>query len=71
MEVYFKNDGSYGESAVNIPVTVNNMPVGFVSKVNEEYVTCCLWGRYIIKEQIGYNLCSKEQNIRSIGFQTD
>ena len=69
MEVYFKNDGSYGESAVNIPVTVNNMPVGFVSEVNEGCVTCCLWDRYITKELIDYNLCSKEQNIHSIGFQ--
>lgn len=69
MEVYFKNSGSYGESAVNIPVTINNIPVGFVSEVNEEYVTCCLWDRYIIKERIGYNVCSKEQNIHSIGFE--
>ena len=71
MEVYFKNDGSYGESAVNIPVIVNNMPVGFVSEVNEEYVICCLWDRYIIKEQLGLDLCSKEHYIRSIGFETD
>lgn len=63
MEIYFKNDGSYGKSAVN------NMPVGFVSEVDEERVTCCLWDRYIIKEQIGYNLCSKEQDIHSIGFE--
>lgn len=69
MEVYFKNDGSYGKSAVNIPVTVNNMPVGFVSEVDEERVTCCLFDRYIVKKQIGYNLCSKEQNIYSIGFE--
>lgn len=69
MGVYFENDGSYGKSAVNIPVTVNNMPVSFVSEVDEERVTCCLWDRYIIKEQIGYNLCSKEQDIHSIGFQ--
>ena len=69
MKVYFVNDGSYGKSAVNIPVTVNNMPVGFVSEVDEERVTCCLWGRYIIKERIGYNLCSKEQDIHSIGFE--
>lgn len=71
MEVYFKNDGSYGESAVNIPVTVDNMPVGFVSKVNEEYVTCCLWDRYIIKEELGPDLCSKKHYIRSIGFEIE
>lgn len=69
MKVYFANDGSYGESAINIPVTVNNMPVGFVSEVNEGCVTCYLWDRYIIKEQMGINSCSKEQNIRSIGFE--
>jgi hypothetical protein len=71
MEVYFKNDGSYGESAVNIPVTINNIPIGFVSEVNEECVTCCLWDRYIIKEQLGLDLCSKEHYIRTIGFETD
>lgn len=69
MEVYFKNDGSYGESAINIPVIINSRPVGFVSEVNEGYVTCYLFDRYIIKEQIGYNLCSKEQDIHSIGFE--
>lgn len=69
MEVYFKNDGFYGESAINIPVTINSRPVGFVSEVNEGYVTCYLFDRYIIKEQIGYNLCSKEQDIHSIGFE--
>lgn len=69
MEVYFKNDGSYGESAINIPVTIDSRPVGFVSEVNEGCVTCYLWDRYIIKEQIGLNLCSKEQNVRSIGFE--
>lgn len=72
MRVYFANDGSYDKSAVNIPVIVNNMPVGFVSEVNEGCVTCYLWDRYIVKEQkeqMGINLCSKEQNIRSIGFE--
>lgn len=69
MKVYFANDGSYDKSAVNIPVTVNNIPVGFVSEVYEEYVICCLWDRYIIKERIDYNACSQEQNIRSIGFE--
>lgn len=72
MKVYFKNDGFMKKSAVNIPITVNNIPVGFVSEVDEEYVICCLWDRYIVKEQkeqIGYNLCSKEQDIRSIGFE--
>ena len=71
MEVYFKNDGSYGESAVNIPVTVNNMPVGFVLEVNEGCVTCCLWDRHIIKEELGLDLCSKKHYIRSIGFEID
>ena len=71
MEVYFKNDGSYGESAINIPVTINSRPVGFVSEVNEGYVTCYLFDKYIIKEQTGFNLCSKEQNICSIGFEID
>nr|DAT55716.1 MAG TPA: hypothetical protein [Caudoviricetes sp.] len=71
MEAYFKNDGSYGESAVNIPVTINNIPIGFVSEVNEECVTCCLWDRYIIKEQLGLDLYSKEHYIRTIGFETD
>lgn len=69
MRVYFANDGSYGKSAINTPVTVNDMPVGFVLEVNEGCVTCYLWDRYIIKERIDYNACSQEQNIRSIEFK--
>ena len=69
MEVYFNNDGSYGQEAVHIPVTVNGKPIGFVSEVTEERVTCYLWDRFIKKEQIGYRACSKEQDIRAINIE--
>ena len=67
MKVYFDNDGSYGQSAVNIPVLVNNKPIGFVSEVTEERVTCYLWDRYIDKKQIGVSMYG-EQDICSIGI---
>lgn len=69
MIVYFENDGLYGQSAVNIPVLVNNKPIGFVSEVTEERVTCYLWDRFVDKEQIGYTAFSKEQDIRSISIE--
>lgn len=65
MEVYFKNDGSYGQSAVKIPIVVNGKPIGFVCEVNEERVTCYLWDRFVHREQIGLSIY-EEQNIRSI-----
>lgn len=69
MVVYFKNDGSYGQGAVNIPVLVDNKPIGFVSEVTEERVTCYLWDRFVHREQIGFAACSKEQDIRSISVE--
>lgn len=69
MEVYFENDGSYGQGAVHIPVTVNGKPIGFVSEVTEERVACYLWDKFIQKEQIGYNVCSREQDIRAISIE--
>ena len=69
MEVYFNNDGSYGQGAVHIPVIANGKPIGFVSEVTEERVTCYLWDKFIQKEQIGYNACSREQDIRAISIE--
>lgn len=68
MIVYFNNDGLYGQGAVNIPVLVNNVPIGFVSEVTKERVTCYLWDRFVGKEQIGHNMYTTEQNIRSISI---
>ena len=56
MVVYFNNDGSYGQSAINIPVLVNGKPIGFVSEVNKEHVTCYLWDRFIDRKQIGVSM---------------
>lgn len=69
MMVWFANDGSYGQGAVNIPILVNNKPIGFVSEVTEERVICYLWDRFVSKEQVGYNAFSKEQNIRAISIE--
>ena len=69
MEVYFNNDGSYGQNAVHIPVVVNGKPIGFVSKVNQERVTCYLWDRFVDKELHVVNITKKEQDIRSISIE--
>lgn len=70
MVVYFGNNGSYGQSAVGIPVLADGVPIGFVSEVNEENVICYIWDRFVCREQIGMNLLSKEQDIHSIEILT-
>ena len=69
MEVYFKNDGTYGQGAVKAPVTVNGKPIGFICEVTEERVTCYLWDKFIQKEQLGFNAFSREQDILSINIE--
>lgn len=69
MEVYFKNDGSYGQSAVKIPIVVNGKPIGFICEVTEERVTCYLWDRFVQKEQYGVNVLLREQDIRAISIE--
>lgn len=69
MEVYFKNDGSYGQGAVKVPVVVNGKPIGFICEVTEERVTCYLWDRFVRQEQIGCNAFSREQDIRAISIE--
>lgn len=68
MEIYFNNDGSYGQSALHAPVTVNGKPIGFISEVNQERVTCYLWDRFVSKEVFGINI-TKEQNIMAISIE--
>lgn len=69
MKVHFDNDGSYGQNAVHIPVVVNGKPIGFVSEVNQEHVTCILWDKFIDRKQIGVSMC-REQDICSIEINT-
>lgn len=71
MEVYFNNDGTYGQNAVNIPVIVNRKPIGFVSEVTEERVTCLLWDRFVDVEMSVINITKKEQDIRAIKINND
>lgn len=71
MVVYFDNDGSYSQDAVNIPVLVNGKPIGFVSEVNQERVTCYLWDRFVSREQPLFNMSSSEQEIHSISIIND
>lgn len=68
MEIYFKNDGSYDQRAVKIPVLMNGKPIGWVAEVTPERVTCYLWDRFIRKEQFGYN-SNGTQNIGSINVE--
>lgn len=71
MKIYFDNDGSYGKDAINIPVLISKKPVGCVSEITPERVTCYLWDRFIRinKEQVGVNKKTAEQDIRSINFE--
>ena len=69
MEIYFENDGSYGQSAVKAPFVVNGKPIGFICEVTEERVTCYLWDKFIQKEQCGFNAFSREQDIRAINIE--
>lgn len=69
MIIYFDNDGSYGQNAVNIPVVVNGKPIGFICEVTEERVTCYLWDRFVQKEQYGFNAFLREQDIRAINIE--
>lgn len=68
MEVYFNNDGSYGQSAVKAPVVVNGKPIGFIYEVTKERVTCYLWDKFVHKEQIGVSMFG-EQDIVSIRIE--
>ena len=68
MEVYFNNDGSYGQSAVNAPIIVNGKPIGFICEVNKERITCYLWDRFVSKEQSEVSMCG-EQYICSIRIE--
>ena len=67
MKIYFQNDGTYDSRAVSIPVIMNNHPIGYVYEVTIDKVTCEIWDRYIVKEQLLYNLTTKEQPIQAIG----
>ena len=69
MEVYFNNDGSYGQGAVYTPVLVNDKPIGFVSEVILDRITCYLWDKFINREQLDFNMYTTEQDIRSISFE--
>lgn len=70
MIVYFDNDGTYKQDAVKAPVLVDNKPIGFISEVNEDRVTCYLWDRYVRKvEGLSYgNPFATE--FRSISIET-
>lgn len=68
MEIYFKNDGLYDQRAVKIPVLMNGIPIGWITEVTPERVTCYLCDRFIRKEQFGYN-SNGTQNIGSINVE--
>lgn len=60
MDIFFKNDGSYSQSTVGIPVLVDYTPVGFVREVNADMVTCSLFDKFIGKEWLAQRLTTKE-----------
>lgn len=70
MDIFFKNDGSYGQSAVGIPVLVDHTPVGFVREVNADMVTCSLFDKFIGKEWLVQHLATREPDICSVYIDT-
>jgi len=66
MEIYFKNDGSYGKSAVGIPVVADEKPIGFVQDVYPDRVVCRLWDKFVGREQVLLNISKEEQDIHSV-----
>lgn len=67
MDIFFKNDGSYSQSTVGIPVLVDYTPVGFVREVNADMVTCSLFDKFIGKEWLAQRLTTKEPDISDGG----
>lgn len=67
MDIFFKNDGSYSQSAVGIPVLVDYTPVGFVREVNADMVT---FDKFIGKEWLAQHLTTKEPDICSVYIDT-
>ena len=65
MDIFFKNDGSYGQS-----VLVDYTPVGFVREVNADMVTCSLFDKFIGKEWLEQHLTTKEPDICSVYIDT-
>lgn len=61
MDIFFKNDGSYSQSTVGIPVLVDYTPVGFVREVNADMVTCSLFDKFIGKEWLAQRLTKKNR----------
>lgn len=70
MDIFFKNDGSYGEAAIGKPVLVDYKPVGFISDVTPAEVTCTLFKRFIGREQASLNTVPKEQDITAVYVDT-
>lgn len=69
MTIYFNNDGTYKEDALNAPVLVNDKPIGFISEVTEERVTCYLWDRYVRKVEGLRNGNPREREFHSISVE--
>ena len=68
MVVYFNNNGKYNESHENIPIIVNDKPIGFIFKVNEEHVTCFIWDRYVKADEYLTSMNPIKNEIRSISI---
>lgn len=71
MKIYFDNDGSYDQGAINTPILVNGKPIGFISGVTEEYVTCYLFDMFIDIKMKFADVIKKEKKICSIAINND
>ena len=45
--IKFRNTKNYGREVIDIPILKNDKPVGYITNVDDSYVTGKIWSRYI------------------------
>ena len=69
MIVYFNNDDGYKQDAINKPVLADGKPIGFISEVSKERVTCYLWDMFIKKDEFLCSYNPLHTEVRSISIE--
>lgn len=71
MEIYFKNDGTYRQEHVGLPVIVDMFPIGFIQDVTANQVSCmlfeqCIGNEYFEEEELaGIYITTKDWGFRN------
>lgn len=61
INVSFRNNGEYTRQCVNMPITLDQTPIGVISEVNSDYVHGVVWSKFIIERMQENNIpCSVE-----------